>query len=147
MENHEHIRRYYKNIGGNTLETSASNIKNIYLKNILTENDVMNKSVLEVGAGGSQFKEIFIEWGCDTYTGVELIASRIPVDSRLNVNYHNVAFEQFQSYNKYDIIFLSLTYMYIKDRISAQKKNSTFVEKGWEGYIFGAKHIYALYSL
>ena len=51
------IRKYYENIGGNTLETSASNIKNIYLKNILTENDVINKSVLEVGAGGSQFKE------------------------------------------------------------------------------------------
>jgi SAM-dependent methyltransferase len=130
MKNHEHIRSYYKKIGLKISESNAFVIKNIYLKNILVEKDVIDRSILEVGAGGSQFKEIFIDWGCDKYTGVELISSRIPVDRRSNVSYYNIPFENFTLDEKFDIIFFSLTYMYMEDRASVQKNIVNLLKKG-----------------
>ena len=122
MDNHNKVEAYYSKLGYKVNKMCSKVLRDVYLQNLLSEDDIKGKKVLEIGAGASQYKDIFLDWGCKSYTGVELLASRIPDDQRQNVAYVKGAFETSRLEQNFDILFCSLTYMYIRDRTKFYKK-------------------------
>ena len=107
---------YYKAKGYQELITDQSILLNYYLEGILSEESIVDMSIMEIGAGASQYRDLFLKMHCKKYTGIELVRERIPTDIPDRCEYHCTDIHEFDASEKYDIIFFSLTYVLIGDR-------------------------------
>lgn len=117
MKNNYHqVKKYYEKLGYIELETFPSTIKSVYLQDVIDDGQLVGKSILEIGAGASMYRDVFLEMGAKNYTGVELVEERIPLTFPNSCSYICGPFEEICFQNKFDYIFTSLTYMYMNDR-------------------------------
>jgi SAM-dependent methyltransferase len=88
---------------------------NGYLSKVFSINDVANKTVLEIGAGCSQYLPLFLAAGCKTYYANDLIPERllkVRVDDPRYVELPG-DFREIVIPEKVDIIFSTLTMMLV----------------------------------
>lgn len=67
-------------------KTSREVLVKNYLSHVLAPSDIRDKTILEIGAGCSQYVPLFLEWGCRAYYANDIIPERLaatrPADPR-----------------------------------------------------------------
>jgi SAM-dependent methyltransferase len=113
---HNIVKAYYNKIGFIENKTDSNLLRKIYLTGILGDLNFKNKTILEVGAGASQYRELFIADGCSSYSGIDLVETRLPIsENYLKCNFYVTSLDKFDPDEKFDVIFFSLTWMYLSN--------------------------------
>ncbi len=90
-----------------------------------------NKSVLEIGIGTGRIA-IKVAPLCHSLTGIDISQKTIQRASKNLSQFHNVKlicddFTSFKFNERFDVIYSSLTFMHIKDKLSAIKKAASIL--------------------
>lgn len=134
-DNYAKIYARYSNPKNNYFKKDKFAIKKFNLVDNLE--NVRGKDIIELGAGGSSYCKLFLDYGCNSYHGIDIIKERLdllPSDSRV-FKYHG-DFLEFKELVKGDIFFSSLTMMFLvpQHKILINKIYKT-LKKG--GYFIG----------
>ncbi len=94
---------------------SVNTIYDSYLSKVISVSDLSNKSILEIGAGCSQYGSLFLDNGCSVYFANDLIPERLAVSRISDSRYIEIPgdFRYIDVPEKVDIIFSSLTMMFV----------------------------------
>lgn len=135
MKNNIKIFNYYKSLGFKENRISNIQLESIYLNGLLDKSELHNKIILEVGAGASQYVDYFLDSNIKKYIGIELVESRIPkhIKNKRKIEYYCCDYLDFKYDKQVDIIFISLTYMYLTNRINFFEITNKLLKK--EGMI------------
>jgi len=116
------VLSYYDKKGYQEYKVGHDRLEHIYLKNLLSKQSVDGKSIIEIGAGASQYRDIFLSMNCRQYTGIEVVNLRIPQEIPDRCVYKCIDIHDFETEERFDIVFFSLTYMYLGDRHQVLRK-------------------------
>lgn len=86
-----------------------------YLAKVMTQEEWVGKTILELGAGCSQYIPVFLGGGCKRYYANELIRERLEVVRANDPRYNEVPgdFRSIELPEKVDIVLASLVMMYL----------------------------------
>ncbi|MBE5753291.1 MAG: methyltransferase domain-containing protein [Clostridiales bacterium] len=108
-----------------------------------------SKEVLEIGCGTGRITKKIISQ-CKTYVGIDISKKTIDIARKHfgnfnNAFFHNEDFLDYKTNQKYDVIYSTLTFMHIKEKVKALnnvfnllKRNGKFVlsiDKNQQGFI------------
>ena len=90
-------------------------LTNRYLNNVINLNELSNKTLFEIGAGCSQYANIFLDTNLSKYYANDLIESRLELSRSTDERYYEIIgnFLNVEIDNKIDFVFASLTMMFV----------------------------------
>jgi SAM-dependent methyltransferase len=99
-----------------------------YLSKVIQPEAFEGKTILEIGAGGSQYIQIFLEAGCERYYANDIIEARLAKNDASDSRYVQIGgnFLEIEVPEKVDFVFANLTMMMVTPLLPA------FVEKIYE---------------
>lgn len=104
-----------------------------YLSKVIEPNDLRNKVILEIGAGCSSYKTVFLSSGCKKYYANDLILERLVASRDIDPRYFEMPgdFLDVSFPESMDIIFASLTMMFVQPYLQDFiKKINNSLDKG-----------------
>jgi hypothetical protein len=86
-----------------------------YLSKVLSPRDLHGKKILEIGAGCSQYVDIFLQNSCSTYYANDLVPARLRVSRVADPRYRELTgdFLKIDVPERVDIVFANLTMMMV----------------------------------
>jgi len=86
--------------------------------------DISEKTMLEIGCGSGRMALRVLERGCKFYTGIDISDHTLTLAQKNLSDYHNLAlhicnFPDEIPEQSYDIVFSTLTFMHIRDKVRA----------------------------
>jgi SAM-dependent methyltransferase len=102
-----------ENIG--LVRTNPELLVNRYLSKIMDPETLRDKTILEIGAGCSQYVPVFLNYGCKRYYANDLIPERLKIVRVKDVRYHEIVgdFRSIALPEQVDLVFASLTMMFL----------------------------------
>ena len=117
IDNHTQIiiDRYAKDQSDGIPKTDRNYLISRYLNNVMSLSELNDKVMLEIGAGCSQYANIFLDTGLKKYIANDLIESRLKQSRSSDPRYeeHLGNFLDIDKDIKVDFIFASLTMMFV----------------------------------
>lgn len=110
------ILDYYAERGLGLHKADPNMLIDRYLSKIMTNDELSNKSVLEMGAGCSQYISVFLQNECKKYFANDLILDRLAAIRVDDPRYHEIPgdFRTIVVPEAVDIVFANLTMMYLQ---------------------------------
>jgi predicted nicotinamide N-methyase len=98
------------------LNTPPSYLLSHYLSNVLQPEELHGKTILEIGAGGSQYIPVFLDAGCEEYYANDIIPERLAASRVKDARYHELPgdFRHIDLPEPVDIVFANLTMMFLQ---------------------------------
>lgn len=87
-----------------------------YLSKAMTREEIVGKTILELGAGCSQYIPVFLEYGCKKCYANDIIPERLAASRVDDHRYSEIPgdFRQIEELEPVDLVFANLTMMFIQ---------------------------------